>query len=193
MVRFFYFVLIALAAYAQSAAADEVYVLDAAQSTLTFEVDSTLHKVHGTADISDAKINLDRLSGEAAMPFKVVIPSASTDTAHGKRDTAMRKMLESDKYPEIIWEAESVNCDISDTSGAAVCQADGMLTIRNITKPSSFEVVLSMTDDAISAAGNWTLNRDDFELKTPSVLGIIRVDKEITINFETYWAKEVSV
>jgi len=172
-----------------AAAAVETYAVKAATSELHFEVDSTLHNIHGKAEAFSGRVTFDKESGRVILPMRLDIPVTGLDTGNAKRDKAMRKMFEVERYPTIQWSAREVSCSASAVANVLQCQVEGTLKIRDIQRATDFSVRLTSHGDSLVAEGRWQLERDDFELKTPSVLGIIRVAQPVSIRFKTLWEK----
>jgi len=168
------------------------YEIDLPNSSLTFEVNSTLHKVHGKAKPQQSEFRFDASSGEVELPVEIDVPVRLMDTQNKDRDTKMRKMFDADQYPVIQWRAKSVECEPVPGDQALGCEVEGWLKIRDIERPSSFQVNLKFTEDSIEVEGGWGFEREDFELETPTVMGFIRVDQHIDIEFKTHWIKKDS-
>ncbi len=166
------------------------YQLDASQSKLLFEVSSTLHDVCGQAKSVAGKVNFDKATGKVSLPMQIEIAIDSMDTGNSRRDKAMRKMFQSDQYPVIRWSATQIDCRPGEVAETMLCDAAGTLDIRNIKREKKFQVFLTFYEEQVQAKGDLSIERKDFELKTPSLLGFIRVGQEVKIKFETDWVSE---
>lgn len=83
-------------------AQDSVVRLDPAQTKVEFSVGSTLHNVHGNFKLKSGEIRFDPSSGRAS--GAIVVAATSGDTANEGRDKKMHeKVLESEKFPEIVF------------------------------------------------------------------------------------------
>ena len=165
----------------------KTYQLDAAQSKVLFEVGSTLHDVHGRAKSFASKVVFDQAAGKVSLPMQIEIAVDSMDTDNQRRDKGMREMFESQKYPVIRWTATRIDCRPAEKAESVICDAAGVLEIRNIKHENKFQVLLTPYEGQIQAKGSLDIRRKDFDLKTPSLLGIVRVSQEIKVNFETIW------
>ena len=163
------------------------YEMDAAKSQVWFEVRATMHTVHGEAVPSISKVVFDRATGEVKAPVQIEIPVSSMETGNKRRDKAMHKMFQAGEYPSIIWKADSMACRQAESARSMICDAQGTLKIRNIEQKSSFPIFLTFSDEGIKASGFWTVNRKDFDLKTPSLGGLVRVGEDVKIKFDTLW------
>src|SRR5271170_3843246 len=91
------------------AACAQAYVvnLDPAQTKITLSLDTTLHDVHGTFQLKSGKIHFDAASGKAS--GAIIVDARSGDTDNKSRDKKMhQEILESPKYPEIVFTAQQV-------------------------------------------------------------------------------------
>ena len=171
-----------------SAAGQSVnYEIDASASELTFKVDSTLHEVHGEADIMPTEVAFDAATGTVSGPIKISIPVSELNTHHNGRDKEMRKMFDSENYPVITWRSTEISCEPLSGQPEINCDVKGYLKIRNSERSTSFPVTLTPDGDVLWAVGRWEFERKDFDLETPSVLGIIRVAQPVSIEFHTLW------
>lgn len=191
--RLFVFILFSGIIFASPGFAEvQQYRLSSEDSRLNFEVDSTLHPVHGLAGQLEGTLLFDRETLESAMPVSIRIPAAMLDTQNGKRDKAMRKMLRAEEFPYIVWSAENADCARNKVSNELLCQVSGPLTIGDITQPVEMFISVDIQDKSIRSKGEWKFRREEFNLETPSVLGIIRVDQEIRVAFDAVWRSDLS-
>jgi polyisoprenoid-binding protein YceI len=81
--------------------------LDPAQTKITFQLDTTLHDVHGTFQLKSGQIQFDMAAGTAS--GAIIVDARSADTDNKSRDKKMhQEILESPKYPEIVFKAQQV-------------------------------------------------------------------------------------
>jgi polyisoprenoid-binding protein YceI len=97
------FILLAALTSARAAHAQELSVqVDPAQSNVEYSLGSTMHTVHGTFSIKNGSIHYDPASGK--MGGTIVVDATSGQSGNSSRDSRMhREILESDKFPEIIF------------------------------------------------------------------------------------------
>jgi polyisoprenoid-binding protein YceI len=91
------------------AACAQAYVvnLDPAQTKITFTLDTTLHDVHGTFQLKSGQIHFDMATGKAS--GEIIVDARSGDTDNKSRDKKMhQEILESPKYPEIVFTLQQV-------------------------------------------------------------------------------------
>jgi polyisoprenoid-binding protein YceI len=84
-----------------------VVTLDPTQTKVEFALDTTLHKVHGNFQLKSGQIHFDSANGKAS--GAIVVDARSADTDNKSRDKKMHQdILESPKYPEIVFTAQKV-------------------------------------------------------------------------------------
>jgi polyisoprenoid-binding protein YceI len=91
------------------AACAQAYVvtLDPAQTKITFTLDTTLHDVHGTFQLKSGQIHFDKATGKAS--GAIIVDARSGDTDNKSRDKKLhQEILESPKYPEIVFTPQQV-------------------------------------------------------------------------------------
>jgi len=101
-----------------------------------------------------------------------------------RRDGRIReKFLESARYPIATFVATSIE-------GAAESYEDGQeftfqllgdMTIREITKPATFEVTASLTEDTITGVATTQLLITDFGFDPPDMSGMFTVQNEVLV------------
>ena len=110
------------------------------------------------------------------------------DTDNGSRNKNMYAMFDAQQYPQIEGR-------FGELDPAALLQQLGSrstsepvpfeLTIRSITRP--VQAIISsvkQTPDQIDLVAEFPLSLQDFELKPPSVLGLIRVADQLRVRVE---------
>jgi polyisoprenoid-binding protein YceI len=118
------FVFSGSAACAQESAVD----LDPAQTTIEFTLDTTLHAVHGTFKLKSGHIGFDPATGEAS--GAIVVDATSGDSDNESRDKKMhQQILESQKYPEIVFTPQHVKGAVNPQSASQV-EVSGVFRIH---------------------------------------------------------------
>src|SRR5579859_6992101 len=81
--------------------------LDRGQAKIEFALGSTLHTVHGTFALKNSTLRFDPASG--TLNGTVVVDATTGESGNSGRDSRMhREILESMKFPEIIFTPERV-------------------------------------------------------------------------------------
>ena len=85
-----------------SRAQESVVQLDPAQTKIEFSLDGNFHTVHGKFALKSSTIHFDPSSGKIS--GAIVVDATSGDSGNSGRDKKMhREILESDKFPEIVF------------------------------------------------------------------------------------------
>jgi len=171
-------------------AAPSVYVLDEEKSSVEFYADSTLHAFDGKARRVEGEVWCDVQAQEVKVPILIEVPVLSLDTDNKRRDKKMRQMFDEKQFPTISFQADNIKMLSGNIADSLFCQVEGILKIKGAQKQVSFEVLFSTEGNRILASGAIPININDFGLKPASVLGIIKVDKEVRIEFKTTWRQQ---
>lgn len=187
LVLFLVFVAAMAFGWAGSGEAGE-HVFSLENTKIGFNLDSTLHVVHGNARKFNGKVivplNLD-LKGYSA---EITISVKDMTTAHEERDKKMHETcLEADKNPDIIFRSTEFKGFPAKLEKEKEFEFSlvGDLTIRGVTKSVAIPVKVKYRADGYSFHGNISLNYlQEFNIPDPSVF-IFRVAKKVEVFFET--------
>jgi polyisoprenoid-binding protein YceI len=184
--------LLAVALLAPRLAAEESkeaarYALDTIRSTMTWELPATLHTVHGkVAELSGLiEITPDIEGSGIGVAARVTVRAASMTTGNESRDKTMReKILETDRFPEIVFELEKVDGDLARLAASTPFDAkvSGRLTIHGKTLPLDVLVSVAPASDAVTLSGSFPLLWKAYGLRDPS-FGIVTVREPMKVVF----------
>src|SRR6202167_4242229 len=139
---FVVFVLFSSTAFAQESTVKR----DPAQTTIEFTLDSTLHTVHGTFKLKSGHISFDTATGKA--DGEIVVDATSGDSDNKGRDKKMhQEILESDKYPEIVFTPEHVK-------GTVNPQGDSQVELSGLFRIHGQDHQITMTFEVQPPAGD---------------------------------------
>lgn len=182
----FPFVFIAIANLKAAYAIENAYRVNSSRSQIYFEANSTLHDIKGSVRKISGHVFYDPLTNKTHLPFKMEIPVDQLSTQNRRRDKAMFEMFHASKNPLVRWDAVSLNCQPIDNQDVA-CKAEGILEINNVKKQIQINSVLRRQDNDLLSEGMFQVFLADFNLKPPSVLGVVRVDGKVKIHFQIVW------
>src|SRR5580692_1397677 len=115
-------------ATATVATSEVMLTVDPAQSKVHWNVDSTLHMVHGTFNLKSGTIHFDPETGKAG--GEIVVLATSGESGNGSRDSRMHKeILETAKYPEVAFRPAQVEGKVA-PSGASDVKLNGTFSIH---------------------------------------------------------------
>ena len=155
---------------------------------VTFGGKSTLHDFEGTVDSEPFIVTITGIDNPANAKASsvVTVKADNMDTDNDKRDTEMYKTLDTATYPEI-------KVSIADLTAAATKPKTGgtfpqptvipfTLDIKGKTLPLTGSVSdWTYAEDKISFTVSFPVSLKDADIKPPSVLGLIKVKDEITV------------
>lgn len=174
------------------------YVIDASQSSFVVQVFSTgllsafahnprinIQDFHGIVDFVRSGGSLDQV----ALNLRIRSDSLVVADNIGAKDreeihSRMRSnVLESDRYPQIVYESSRVTASgTGDRYWAAVA---GDLTIHGVTKNLSISARVALNGDSLRASGEFSLKQSEFGITLVSVAGgTIRVKDELKFTFD---------
>lgn len=176
----------ALAAVKAAGAPRAPIVLDPARSEVQFHAEATGHAFTGRTGRVRARASLvpGDLAGVAGATAEV--EAAALETGNGLRDRRMRRMLECEEHPLILFRAARFEPAGSPREGGKEFRGvlSGEITVRGVTKPISFEVAGAWEGAGLRATGSAEARFTDFGMKPPRVLGLLRVQDRIRLEFD---------
>ena len=169
---------IAIATVAASAQG-VAFQLDPHRTTVNFTLSDVLHKVAGTFHLKEGSLRLDpatnKLTGE------IVVDARSGESGSGMRDRKMhREVLESDRYPEIVFRPDRVEGRVL-PQGKSSVQVHGIFSIHGadheITVPAEVEIF----PDRWTATLHFSVPYANWGMKNPSNM-FLKVSESVEID-----------
>jgi polyisoprenoid-binding protein YceI len=155
---------------------------------VAFLVTSTLHDFPGSARCLpfEAVLDLDAAGNPVIPSVEVEVPVAGMDTRNKSRDGQMREMFRSDRFPRIRAVARDVDVGRlrvelgKGREGKA--PLDMLLRIREVErKVRATASNLKESGDRVTFDIEFPVSLGEFDLKAPTVLGIIRVGDKVSV------------
>ena len=167
------------------AQASSRYQLDVVHSTVGFAVKHMLFStVRGKFNDVQAAAQIDEQTG-SLRSVNAEISVASVDTDNAKRDGHLRSddFFNAERYPTITFESTSI--EPKDNGNYRV---DGILTIRDVSKPITLEgQLLGKMPGRVAFEAAGQINRQDFNVtwnKALQAAGGLMVSDEVDLNIE---------
>jgi polyisoprenoid-binding protein YceI len=155
--------------------------LDPAKSKLIWNVDSTLHMVHGTFNIKQGTVRFDPDSGKAS--GEIIVFVTSGDTGNSSRDEKMHKeVLQSSKYPEAIFKPTQIEGHVSHT-GPSDVKLHGILLLHGAGHDLLVPVHADLATDHWNATATFEIPYIQWGLKDPSNF-LLKVKPTVTVELE---------
>jgi polyisoprenoid-binding protein YceI len=176
------FLLVACLASPLTLSASEiVFEVNTAQSRVAFTLPSLLHNTHGTFRVKRGRLRLEPTNG--AVSGECVVDATSGNSGNRARDHRMhREILESDRYPEIIFSPTQVRGSV-DLQGESQVEVDGIFTIHGASHPLTATAVIRMAGDGFTVATHFLVPYIQWGMHDPSTF-VLRVGKQVEIDFE---------
>ena len=155
---------------------------------VAFLVTSTLHDVPGSARCLPFSAVLARdAAGRQVIPsVEVEVPVAGMDTRNRSRDGQMREMFRSERFPRIHASAQDV--DVERLRAETGKGREGNPSIDLLLRIRDRERKVRATASNLKETGGqvtfdleFPVSLGEFDLKAPSVLGIIRVGDTVSV------------
>jgi polyisoprenoid-binding protein YceI len=148
-------------------AQETVVSLDPARTKVEFTLGATAHTVHGEFKLRSGQIRFDKTTGKAS--GSIVVDATTGDSGSNGRDKKMhREVLESEKYPEIVFAPEQVQGSIS-PHGSSQVQVSGTLRLRGQGHPMTLTFsVQSDSGNQLQASTHFEVPYEKWGLRNPS-------------------------
>ena len=176
--------LVGLVCLATPALSEELRLeLDPERTEITFELDATLHSVHGTARLTEGVVEFDPDTGSAA--GRIAASTGSADTDNEGRDKDMHgKVLESVDHPEIVFTPASLRGELS-LEGESRVELDGTFAIHGEAHALTVEALVRVSGDELEATVEFEVPYVAWGMKNPSKL-FLRVAKEVQVRIHGF-------
>jgi polyisoprenoid-binding protein YceI len=158
------------------------YRLEVAGSTLRWELPSTFGTVKGTAAVFHGTIDVVPLSSGAwDVRSRIVVPAGGMRTENRRRDRRMRAILETTKFPDIVFDLRQFTGDLSQVTPGETfsVQIAGDLTVHGRTAPVQLPVDVYVFADHIEIAGSFPLYWRRYGIADPSFVARVKEPMQV--------------
>jgi len=178
----------ALAARAQTGPAQPLrYKFEVAGSSVRWELPATFEPIRGIVPLFRGFVEADPLpSGGWDVRSRIVVPAAGMRTGNRLRDRTLReKVLETDRFPEIVFELRRFTGDLSRFRPGETfsVQVAGDLTVHGKTAPIQLPVDVSVFPGAVVLTGSFPVHWKSYGLQDPSFPVVARVQEPMQVAF----------
>ena len=165
------------------AAAQQIAVnLDPAQTKIQWTLADVLHTVHGTFKMRSGSVTFDPKSGAAS--GEIIVDATSGESGNHSRDQKMHKeVLESQRYPEIIFSPQRVMGKLAD-QGTSNLQVQGVFHIHGANHDLTLSLPVEKSGDAVRASTSFVVPYQDWGMKNPSTF-LLKVENKVSINISS--------
>lgn len=170
-----------LAAASAAGAEPTSLVLDAGTTRILFDVDSTLHRIRGTAKLVAGTLRFDSEGGPVS--GQIEIDARSLETGNGLRDGALHEdVLESERYPRMTLLPEHVEILRVDGREAEIRIA-GRIDIHGSEHPLVFPARVSVTGDRVEVTARFPVPYVEWGMHDPGNF-LLHVDDVVNVEVE---------
>lgn len=182
---------LALAAFGAAALETPVhplhYKVEVAGSSVRWELPASFEPIKGIVPLFHGSIEANPLSGGAwDVRARIVVPAAAMRTGNRRRDRTLReKVLETGRYPEIVFELRKFTGDLSRFRPGETfpVQVVGDLTVHGKTEAVQLPVDVSVFPTAVVLTGSFPVHWKAYGLQDPSFPVVARVKEPMFVNF----------
>src|SRR5271165_3736864 len=151
---------------AQAATSEVVLRVDPGQSQVHWNVDSTLHTVHGTFNLKSGTVHFDPQTGKAG--GEIIVLATSGESGNGSRDARMHKeILETAKYPDAVFRPTMVEGKVAPSGGSDV-KLRGVFSIHGADHDVVATVHAELAGDHWKGTGKFEVPYVQWGIKDPS-------------------------
>ena len=178
-----------------AAAADGVAVFTLAEGAVArYKVEEVLANTGfkvatgETTDVS-GRIAVDAEGNIVTGESSIVVQAATLRTDSNRRDGYVRnRTLETDTYPEVVFRPTAVDGlppSLADANGAVEFTIAGDLTIRDQTRPVTWDATADFAGDgAVTGQASVEFTFDDFGMDKPRVAVVLSVEDTIRLELD---------
>jgi polyisoprenoid-binding protein YceI len=170
------------------------YALAPEESTLTYEVGETFLQENNRLNLAvgttqgvtgDIQVNFDQPQATSLGTMTADISGFQSDS--GRRDRAIQdRFLQTAQFPTVTFtptQIEGLPEKIEPGVGYPLT-LQGDLTIRDTTRPASFDTKVTLQDDALSGLAVTTILMSDFGFGPIDILGMLKTEDQVKVTFD---------
>jgi polyisoprenoid-binding protein YceI len=158
------------------------FQLDPQHTTVSFALSDVLHKVAGTFRLKQGSLHLDPASGK--LTGAIVVDARSGESGSGMRDRKMhREVLESDRYPEIVFRPDRVEGTLL-PEGKSSVRVHGIFNIHGADHEMTVPAEVEIFPDRWTATLHFGVPYAAWGMKNPSNM-FLKVSESVEIDITT--------
>jgi polyisoprenoid-binding protein YceI len=168
-----------LPAMAGRAGAQAAYMLDSANSRVTFQGRAFIRTIVGASDDLDGGVFI-RGGDIRSMRGNVRFPVLSLETEPATRKREIAELFGGERHPNIVFSVDSVDRGDSDREWAL----HGRLTMNGVTRPVSFIGRAQLASRRVRAEGSARVDVRDWQIRPPRrMAGLIGMSPDVVLTF----------
>lgn len=166
--------------------------VDSTQTTVAYAVDEVLlgnkQITRGATNTVDGQFQVGLKDGQPYIVMsKLQVDLRTLTSDNAMRDQALRmQWLQSNTYPYAVFVAKEVQGLPADAVQGQpyTFKVSGDMTIRNITKPVTFDITVTLNGTTLTGEGTTQIYMKDFGFNPPEILGRFTVSDPATITIK---------
>jgi polyisoprenoid-binding protein YceI len=148
------------------------------KSEISWNLDASLHTVHGTFDLKRGTVRFNPATGE--LSGEIVIDAKSGKSGNEGRDRKMHTtVLESERFPEIVFRPDRVDGKVA-PQGTSTVQVHGKFAIHGTEHEMTVPVQVLMAPDGWTAETTFVVPYVDWGMKSPNTF-LLRVSPHVEL------------
>lgn len=163
------------------------YKFEVTGSSVRWELPASFRPIKAIVPLFHGFVEADPLpSGGWDVRSRIVVPAAGMRTGNRLRDRTLReKVLETDRFPEIVFELRRFTGDLSRFRPGETfsVQVAGDLTVHGKTAPIQLPVDVSVFPGAVVLTGSFPVHWKSYGLQDPSFPVVARVQEPMQVAF----------
>ena len=160
-------------------AQEMLFTLDPARTEIHYTLGAFAHTVHGTFKLKNGAVQFDPVTGKVS--GSIVVDATSGSSGNDGRDSNMhRNVLESQKYPEIVFTPQQVKGTLNQ-QGASQIEVSGVFRLHGQDHPMTMAVALQLNGPEATASTQFSIPYQQWGLKNPSTF-ILRVKDTVDLD-----------
>jgi polyisoprenoid-binding protein YceI len=171
--------LLCISAAARAQSRELRFQFTPANTSIKFTLGDILHTVHGSFQLKRGEVAYDFTAN--TVQGALVVDAASGESGNHSRDRRMhREILETAKYPEIIFRPDRVESAVAN-SGLSTVQVHGIFSIHGSDHELTMPVRVQVFPDHWVADTHFNVPYVKWGIKNPSTL-LLRVSESVEID-----------
>lgn len=161
------------------------YTVVAGKSRATFDATYPLGDFSGATEAVTGQLRLDPANIPLGLAGSVAANPAGLRTGNARRDSDLRKTLETDRYGEVRFDAEEVKSSFPSLAEHTdvILRISGVLRIRSVERPTTWTARARLEAGMIWVRGETDLKLTDFGI-TPPKRFFLTVGDGVRVGFD---------
>ena len=156
--------------------------LDPARTEIHYTLGATAHTVHGTFQLKSGTVHFDPATGKVS--GSIVVDATSGKSGNDGRDAKMhREILESQKYPEIVFTPQQVKGTVN-PQGSSQVDVSGTFRLHGGDHDFTMPITIQLGGPEATATTRFSIPYEKWGLKNPNTF-ILRVKDTVDIDIHT--------